>query len=569
MHRRHVGPIAGLSAVVLVLGLFVSPVAAQNPPKLRYGYQKGQEYGYEVKITGELPDEEQTRDGVLTYSVVSAAEEQFVLKCTGNLAVHSKYKGSMPPFGPRGFGWGFRPRIRRVIGPNMPGGITLSRTGTVIVEGWENHLPFLLGEEEVLVIEPLSNEPQANWNKETELRVVERSGRHILMTDETKTGAKERLDYAVLEQKGDTVRISKKYTLQTAENAGIRYIDMTGTGELEFDLKRGVITSLSMTYKILVNEKNVTLTIPVTLSCRMLTDAQMAERKKKLEAEAAAKAEADRPKPFQPGECDKLLGDLQSGDKMRIKAAAQRLAKTIPDDKTVGVSAALAGAMKREADPWVAAELVKAAKVWPGPELEKPLIAATKSPQFFVRDAALESLGKLKTPAAAEAVAAQLARNWRVAGAALRAMGPVAEPVVLPYLSDNDFWVRAEAYKILGEIGGKKSLEAMTKRSANVDMGDRHGFDEALAAIKRRAPDDEGDAKPAETQPESTAQPGLRTWRDASGSFEVEARFVTYQNEKVTLQRKDGRKINVPLERLCEEDQVYVKKQPKPVNPFE
>jgi hypothetical protein len=186
-----------------------------------------------------------------------------------------------------------------------------------------------------------------------------------------------------------------------------------------------------------------------------------------------------------------------------------------------------------------------------------------------VRDAALESLGKLKTPAAAEAVAAQLARNWRVAGAALRAMGPVAEPVVLPYLNDRDFWVRAEAYKILGEIGGKKSLEAMTKRADNLEMGDRHAFDEALAAIKRRAADDEGDAKPAEPKTESTAQPGLRTWRDASGSFEVEARFVSHQNEKVTLQRKDGRKINVPLEKLCEEDQAYVKKQPKPVNPFE
>ena len=48
----------------------------------------------------------------------------------------------------------------------------------------------------------------------------------------------------------------------------------------------------------------------------------------------------------------------------------------------------------------------------------------------------------------------------------------------------------------------------------------------------------------------SAAEPELRTWRDASGSFEVEATFVGSEEGKVTLKRKDGRLVTVPLEKL-------------------
>lgn len=572
MCRGRAARLVGLAGAVLILGLSVSSAVAQNPPKLRYGYQKGQEYGYDVKITADLPEEEQTREGVLTYSVTSATEEQFVLRCTGGLALKTKPKTNTRSFGPPGFGWGFR-RMGPSFRFGQPEGVTLSRTGTVIVEGAGEHLPLLLGPEEVLVVEPLADAPQANWHKETEMRVVENSGSGRAFfrgaMGQTKTGAKEQIDFTVLEQKGDTIRISKKYSLQTAEDKGVRYIDMSGTGELEFDAKRGVITSLSMSYKILVNGDNITMTVPVTLRCRMLNEAEMAERKKKLEAEAAARAEAERPKPFEPGERQRLLAELRAAEANQVKAAAQRLAKTIPDDKPSEISAALARTLKRQADPWVQVEIIKAAKVWPGSELEKPLVEAAKSQSFFVRDAAIDALGQLKTPAAAAAVAAQLPKSRHVAGVALRAMGPVAESAVLPYLNDRDFWIRTEAYGILGEIGGKKSLQAMNKKAPEIEMMERHAFDKAIAAIRIRAADDEEDTPAADAPAAPTANSEWRTWRDATGTFEVEARFVSYQDEKVMLQRKDGRKITLPCEKLSDEDQAFVKKQPQPVNPFE
>lgn len=64
-----------------------------------------------------------------------------------------------------------------------------------------------------------------------------------------------------------------------------------------------------------------------------------------------------------------------------------------------------------------------------------------------------------------------------------------------------------------------------------------------------------------------------RTWRDASGTFAVDAEFIELQGDTVHLQRNDGRRLEVPMERLSEADQQAARelaKAPKPIdNPFE
>jgi hypothetical protein len=54
-------------------------------------------------------------------------------------------------------------------------------------------------------------------------------------------------------------------------------------------------------------------------------------------------------------------------------------------------------------------------------------------------------------------------------------------------------------------------------------------------------------------------QPQLRTWTDPSGTFRVEAAFVESKGGKVTLKKKDGTVLSVPLEKLSDSDQQYVK----------
>ena len=119
--------------VAFAAGLVASGTwaAAPTPPKLRYGFQAGREYAYQVKIVAELDDSEETREGVLTYSVVSATDQQVVLKQSGGLAVRSKPRpgrAGIPgpprfPIGPRFMGG--PPRFAM----GGPQGITIDRQG--------------------------------------------------------------------------------------------------------------------------------------------------------------------------------------------------------------------------------------------------------------------------------------------------------------------------------------------------------------------------------------------------------------------------------------------------------
>jgi hypothetical protein len=59
-------------------------------------------------------------------------------------------------------------------------------------------------------------------------------------------------------------------------------------------------------------------------------------------------------------------------------------------------------------------------------------------------------------------------------------------------------------------------------------------------------------AEPAKT---SSA---MRTWKDASGKYTIEAKMVGFADGLVQLERPDGTTISVPLEKLSDEDQKFV-----------
>jgi HEAT repeat protein len=576
--------------VILVSGLLAGRAAAADAPPWRYGFQADHDYGYEVKIAAEFPGETLHFDGTLTYNVLSAAEEQFTWKCSGNLAERAEAKAGQAmsrPTGrmrgpPRGHGGPPRPRFFGPSAqPSRPVGTTLDRRGGLVTEGSFRAAPALLGWLDILVIEPLPAQPKASWDKQTDLRVVEKGqaetpfGHPIPHGEtETKRGAVERIDYSVVETKGQVAHVTKKFSLKTAPEAGgVMHIDMTGNGDFDFDLAAGLIKSLSMQYKILVNESNINVTIPVSLKYRLLTDAELAAQKQKAEETANAQAEALKPKPLSAEERSQLIKDLRSRDAARFKAATERLSKAVRDDAAPAVSAALVRAMKG-ADDWTLAGIVAALTVWAEPEAEPALIEASKSQNFIVRDPALRALGKnFKTKAAAEAVAAQFVVVRQAAAEALKEMGPVAERATIPLLDDRDQFVRGSAQEVLAAIGGKKSLRALEDRAKTCPPHERFSMDRAIAALERRVADmkDDGDSGAEETAGSASSGPNIRTWRDSTGTFQIEATLVGMEGGKVTIKKKDGSQITVPLAKLSEDDQDYVKERnkPKPTNPFQ
>ena len=62
----------------------------------------------------------------------------------------------------------------------------------------------------------------------------------------------------------------------------------------------------------------------------------------------------------------------------------------------------------------------------------------------------------------------------------------------------------------------------------------------------------------SQLQAQDAAKPSLRTWKDSTGQFSVEAVFVRVSGDQVVLQRKDKTEISVPLAKLSEADRKYV-----------
>ena len=51
-----------------------------------------------------------------------------------------------------------------------------------------------------------------------------------------------------------------------------------------------------------------------------------------------------------------------------------------------------------------------------------------------------------------------------------------------------------------------------------------------------------------------------RTWIDDSGAFRLEAKFLAFHGDHVTLQRADEREVAVPISRLSEPDKSFLRR---------
>ncbi len=98
----------------------------------------------------------------------------------------------------------------------------------------------------------------------------------------------------------------------------------------------------------------------------------------------------------------------------------------------------------------------------------------------------------------------------------------------------------------------KETLQAAQQQKTSAEPTPRDA-----ASLPREEPQPE---QPARTEPEveSLQNTRFRTWSDSTGTFEIEALLIDVQDGKVSLHRRDGQSVDVPLKRLCEADQAYV-----------
>ena len=284
------------------------------------------------------------------------------------------------------------------------------------------------------------------------------------------------------------MKIKKHLDLKSSKAAadtGIPTLEKTSDGEITFDTKSGAAKKSTFKEVLLVSVANSQVKVPLTVSYRLLSaaevaklDKEAADLKAKIEAEAA-----ERNRPLDDGDVRQALAELKSPDKRR--AAAERLAKGPPNDQRDKVAKALATLLK-DPDNGIRKAAALALGVWGTTDNVPALIKLLDDDDVFLKSDVMKALAKLPDDKGAEAVAKQLPFDRGNASRSLQTMGPLAEPQVIPYLDDRDEGVRTEACKILAAIGSAKSVEALEKLSKKSKHGDAREAEKAIKQIASR-----------------------------------------------------------------------------------
>lgn len=69
----------------------------------------------------------------------------------------------------------------------------------------------------------------------------------------------------------------------------------------------------------------------------------------------------------------------------------------------------------------------------------------------------------------------------------------------------------------------------------------------------------DGDSASASENSKTAVATSLRTWKDRSGKYQIEARLLEFDGTKVVLKKEDGTEVTVPFAKLSDADRNYLK----------
>ncbi len=552
-----------LATALIALG--VSQIAHGQAPEIRYDFKAGRHYGYDLTIEIDTEDYTETRSGYSLFRVDEADDEKIQMMHRGDLDPDRKMKP------------GAGMNTGAVHNPVYPSHITIDRYGELDRATALDSLDFVLGHMETLCIEHLPDKPQNQWVWENEFQVVETSGFSSSSfggLHGKKREAKERSDYSIKDASGDSVRIEKKYRMQSGEGVpGMAHFDMTGGGKFLFDRREGVVSTLDMNYRLVMRERDKSSTVTAKVICRLMSPAKLDRLVDKLDdswKQMTGGASEELPKSaLKPGERPKLLRDLASSDRKLQEAAVERLISASPDDRPGDIAAALAVIVREGEGLGLQVKAAKAIKVWAAPGAVAALTEAASNSAFIpgapadsgfpLMDAAIEALGAVGTETAARAICQKIEEPTKKPVPVLIGMGPVAEIPAIEMLGAG-VWGSRAACEVLAEIGGLRSvLPLETESKSGYSRSQAAAALETIAKREGMAIDElVVKATQAKPEPTSVAAADYRTWTDISGNFEIEAQMLSVEKDVVKLKARAGKIVEVPFDRLSQADREYI-----------
>ena len=565
----------------VVASLCLVTIAFADTP-LRYQFQPDQKFTYEVNIVADLPTTVETLKGHISYTVKSAGEPSTV-GYSGGLKKTTKKKANhpdnqrRPSRGPFGFGGfpspapmpHFDPFTRRVSPyqglEQKTNTLEINSQGEIVSLTGTSQLPYVIGNLSLLPFEPLDEDGSKQWAQQTGVVLSEAKEKVVSSSPfggprgpfaprssnepAKKTSAGQLTTFSIKSDDGQAVVITKKEEMRTPKQKDKPQMEVHGNGTWTFNRKTGLPESMDYVHKIVVLGENQTTSIPVTIRFDRITDEawqkildERAAAKQKLLDEhnrRMAEQKAKKEAPLTPEELTATRKDLGSDLSGVVTARLKKL-----NDKT-----------PKDPEPEVA-------------ELIRPHI---KSTDKNVREAAEAALAKYSTEYAKE-------YNFHLAyrkGTAVEepAMSipadvklPAGLIVVYP---ERDTWYPG---KIVSELADDKVKLKQVRWPHWDKTVERRNL---RLADKRAEQPEVSIATLAGLYGAPTADQmriDFRFWSDKTGSFRVEAKYLSLDGETVHLELKNGKKAKVTLDRLSEDDQKYVgilQIKPKAENPFE
>ncbi|TWU42961.1 hypothetical protein Q31b_19950 [Novipirellula aureliae] len=543
---------------VFAMGAIVCCTCSVSARAASLGYQwkNGQRFSYQFEVTVEMDDETITYKGITHYTVNTVNAEQAIVTYRGGLNESKKMKQSNRggPFGRRGFPG--PPSIPSPFSrPTFAGKtqttnkITITPSGETLAMQGDSQLPYLLGNVSLMPFERLPRDERREWTIDNGVSISETNedrrnrfgpfgpgGPFGGNQDRNVQAAGEVANYTIQSENGDLVVIKKSYRLTTPQTGDNPAFDMTGNGTWTFDRKENVPHAFDMNIELTIKSGNSSVVLPISIKYDRISAEKIAEMEAaaKAKADAMAKAAAEKlalaKAPLTPQEKRDALASLSGRDAKNIQTTLGQLAAKSPEDPDPEMAAAIEQHIDNP-DKAVSAAAQKALVKWsPSYALKKKLAKAYQGPGVLSSTGlVVESITPLFV---GQLVQAQKPRY-------------------------GSFWRAAKVKKLLPD--GQVELAFLT-----------WGKEDGAVAVARRniqlaPPELDQPDKPANID---TLKSESRTWSDATGRFKTDAVFLSAADGTVNLRRSDGRTLSVPLEKLSEADQAFVKQLEDSENPF-
>ena len=218
--------------------------------------------------------------------------------------------------------------------------------------------------------------------------------------------------------------------------------------------------------------------------------AEMAENQKKQEDRRQA---LKGPGPVRPSDYAMLADLMTTGDVFEKRDAAKRLLTVDPksvDDKAIRKQIAQGyRTMLRENEHGPSHKAALQGLVHWGGKYSAPILISLLDGDKMSTDSALfQALVDTKTPEAAEALARKLGNFFShdEAVAALRQIGPIAEPALIELAPSNDPKISLAAIALLGDVGTSESYVLLRKAMKSTNREIKAATQQAMARIRRR-----------------------------------------------------------------------------------